>query len=226
MKRTIFSIVIGRLLAPLPARAQQPLPLHEVRTIYVAQKMEAAKKDGKAGALVTLKVRDDFLQCLRRRLQEWDQLQIVPQEDEADAVLGCNAHATVFLKVSQDRREDARYVRTTAAAWLVDRHTKKTIWSSAKGEWSMVPQANLGRPIPTKHITETDRQIYAQQLDQLADKIIRQLEKDWEKSAKKRSKLRAMSGATGWVFPFYISLRRVTLTRRAMSAPIQSDGSA
>jgi hypothetical protein len=84
-----------------------PLPLYEVKTIYVAPSS------------------NDFVQLLKSRLEKWGTINVIPQMEEADAILTCETESRLVPAKVVVRVIDAQ-VR------LVDRHSQKLIWSTKK----------------------------------------------------------------------------------------------
>lgn len=101
-----LALFSGVLQAQLTVSAG-PLPLHEVRTVYVAPSS------------------DDFMRLLKSRLEKWTAVRIATQVEEADAILTCETETRVVPAKVVVRVIDAN-VR------LVDRHTQKLIWSTKK----------------------------------------------------------------------------------------------
>ena len=126
---SVLALCLGFLTAQVTISAG-PLPLHEVKTIYIAPSS------------------DDFLRLLKSRLEKWGDVNLTSQLGESDAILTCETENRIVPAKVVVRVIEAR-VR------LVDRHTKKLIWS-------------------TKKSTSWD--------NRLADEIVDQLKKDRERS--------------------------------------------
>jgi len=84
-----------------------PLPLHEVKTVYVAPST------------------DDFVRLLKSGLEKWGAVKVTTLVEEADAILICERETRIVPARVLVRVIDAN-VR------LVDRHTQKLIWSTRK----------------------------------------------------------------------------------------------
>lgn len=84
-----------------------PLPLYEVRTIYIAPSS------------------DDFVQVLKARLETWGAVIVTGQAEEADAILTCQTQSRIVPAKVVVRVIDAQ-------VQLVDRHTQRLIWSTKK----------------------------------------------------------------------------------------------
>lgn len=84
-----------------------PLPLYEVKTIYIAPSS------------------DDFMRLLKSGLEKWGAVNVTAQVDEADAILTCETQSRVVPAKVVVKVIDAD-VR------LLDRHTQKLIWSTKK----------------------------------------------------------------------------------------------
>ncbi len=84
-----------------------PLPLYEVKTIYIAPSS------------------DDFMRILRSRLEKWGAVNVTTQLEEADAILTCETENRIVPAKVVVRVIDAQ-VR------LMDRHSQKLIWSTKK----------------------------------------------------------------------------------------------
>jgi hypothetical protein len=84
-----------------------PIPLYEVRTIYIAPSS------------------DDFVRLLKSRLEQWGTVRVTAQVDEADAILSCETESRIVVAKVVVKVLDAQ-VR------LVDRHSQKLIWSTKK----------------------------------------------------------------------------------------------
>ena len=84
-----------------------PLPLYEVKTIYIAPSS------------------DDFMRLLKSRLEKWGAINVSTQLEEADAILTCETENRIVPAKVVVRVIDAQ-VR------LVDRHSQKLIWSTKK----------------------------------------------------------------------------------------------
>jgi hypothetical protein len=112
-KRMAVLFVFGALAVSSPLLTAQatlsagPLPLHEVRTIYIAPSS------------------DEFMQLLKSRLAKWGAIKVTTQVEEADAILSCETESRIVPAKVVVKVIDAQ-VR------LVDRHTQRLIWSTKK----------------------------------------------------------------------------------------------
>ena len=84
-----------------------PLPLYEVKTIYIAPSS------------------DDFMRLLKSRLEKWGAVNVTAQVEEADAILTCEMENRIVPAKVVVRMIDAQ-VR------LMDRRSQKLIWSTKK----------------------------------------------------------------------------------------------
>ena len=84
-----------------------PIPLHEIRSIYVVPSA------------------DNFALLVKARLEKWNALGITSKPEDADAILTCQT-TTIMVP--------AKVVlwRTIAEANLVDRRSQKLIWKTTK----------------------------------------------------------------------------------------------
>lgn len=95
------------LLAAQATLSAGPLPLHEVRTIYVAPSS------------------DDFVLLIKTRLEQWSAIQVTSRPEEADAILTCHTESTIVAAKVVVRQ-------TTAEVALVDRRSQRPIWRTSK----------------------------------------------------------------------------------------------
>jgi hypothetical protein len=86
-----------------------PLPLYQVRTIYVTPSS------------------DDFVLLVKARLEKWTAVEITSKPEDADAILTCQTQSMIVVAKVPLRS-------TTAAATLVDRRSQKPIWKTTKSE--------------------------------------------------------------------------------------------
>ncbi len=106
---SVLSVVVlssGSIAAQATVSAG-PIPLYEVRTIYIVPSS------------------DDFVRLLKSRLEQWGTVKVTPQVGEADAILSCETESRIVLAKVVVKVIDAQ-VR------LVDRHSQKLIWSTRK----------------------------------------------------------------------------------------------
>jgi hypothetical protein len=130
----IFALLLlsAGLLAAQATLAAGPLLLHQVRTIYIAPSS------------------DDFVPLVKARLEKWNAIGVTFKPEEADAILACQTESTIVPAKVVVRR-------TIAEVTLVDRRSKRPIWSTRKSA-----------------TFDTNK---------LADDIVEQLKKDFRKSA-------------------------------------------
>jgi hypothetical protein len=102
----VLALFLGTLQAQVTVSAG-PLPLHEVKTVYIGPSS------------------DDFMRLLKSRLEKWGAIRVTTLVEEADAILTCETETRVVPAKVVVRVIDAD-VR------LVDRHTQKLIWSTKK----------------------------------------------------------------------------------------------
>jgi hypothetical protein len=102
----VLALSAGFLAAQATVSAG-PLPLYEVKTIYIAPSS------------------DDLARLLKSRLEKWGTVNVTAQLEEADAILTCETESRIVPAKAVVRVIDAQ-VR------LVDRHTHKLIWSTKK----------------------------------------------------------------------------------------------
>jgi hypothetical protein len=102
----LLALSSGVLQAQMTVSAG-PLPLREVKTVYLAPSS------------------DDFMRLLKSRLEKWGAVRVTTLVEEADAILTCETETRVVpAKV---------VVRVIEAdVQLVDRHAQKLIWSTKK----------------------------------------------------------------------------------------------
>ena len=103
---TVLALSPGFVAAQATVSAG-PIPLYEVRTIYVAPSS------------------DDFVQLLKSRLEQWGTIKVTAQVEEADAILSCATESRIIPAKVVVKVIDAQ-VR------LVERHSQKLIWSTKK----------------------------------------------------------------------------------------------
>jgi hypothetical protein len=103
---SVMALSSGFLAAQATVSAG-PIPLYEVKTIYVAP------------------TSDDFVRLLKSRLEQWGTVRVTAQVDEADAILSCETQSRIVFAKVVVKVFDAQ-VR------LVDRHSQKLIWSTKK----------------------------------------------------------------------------------------------
>ncbi len=103
---SVLALSSGVLTAQVTVSAG-PLPLYEVKTIYIAPSS------------------DDFMRILRSRLEKWGAVNVTTQLEEADAILTCETENRIVPAKVVVRVIDAQ-VR------LMDRHSQKLIWSTKK----------------------------------------------------------------------------------------------
>ena len=127
----VLVLTSGSLAAQATVSAG-PLTLYQVKVIYVAPSA------------------DDFVGLLKSGLERWDAVRVTSQPEEADAILTCRTESRIV-----PAKVVVRW--TTAEATLVDRHSQRPIWKTAKST--------------------------ALDTTSLAEEIIEQLKKDWRKSA-------------------------------------------
>jgi len=103
---SVLTLSSGFLAAQTTVSAG-PLPLHEVRTIYIAPSS------------------DDFVQLLKSRLEKWGAVNVTARVEEADAILTCETERRIV---------PAKMVVAVMGAHvrLVDRHSQRLIWSTNK----------------------------------------------------------------------------------------------
>lgn len=103
---SVLALASGFLAAQATISAG-PLPLYQVKTIYIFPSS------------------DDFVRLLKSRLEKWGTVTITAQMEEADAILTCETESRIVPAKVPVKVIDAQ-VR------LVDRHTQKLIWSTKK----------------------------------------------------------------------------------------------
>jgi hypothetical protein len=103
---TIVVLTAGFLVAQATISAG-PLPLSEVKTIYIGPSS------------------DDFMGVLKSSLEKWDAVRITSRPEEADAILACQTESRLVLT-----KVVVRW--TTAEATLVDRRSQRPIWRTKK----------------------------------------------------------------------------------------------
>lgn len=103
---SVLALASGFLAAQATISAG-PLPLYQVKTIYIVPSS------------------DDFVRLLKSRLEKWGTVTITAQMEEADAILTCETESRIVPAKVPVKVIDAQ-VR------LVDRHTQKLIWSTKK----------------------------------------------------------------------------------------------
>jgi hypothetical protein len=97
----------SRFLAAQATVSAGPIPLYEVKTIYIAPSS------------------DDLVRLLKSRLEQWGTVKVTSQVEEADAILSCETESRIVPAKIVIKVIDAQ-VR------LVDRHSQKLIWSTKK----------------------------------------------------------------------------------------------
>ena len=103
---SVLALSSGFLAAQATVSAG-PIPLYEVKTIYIAPSS------------------DDFVRLLKSRLEQWGTVRVTAQVEEADAILSCETQSRIVFAKVVVKVIDAQ-VR------LVDRHSQKLIWSTKK----------------------------------------------------------------------------------------------
>jgi len=105
----IFGLLLlsAGLLAAQATLSAGPLPIGQVRTIYVAPSS------------------DDLVLLIKARLEKWSAIQVTSKPEEADAILTCQTESTIVPAKVVVRR-------TIAEVALVDRRTQRLIWKTAK----------------------------------------------------------------------------------------------
>lgn len=103
---SVLALASGFLAAQATISAG-PLPLYQVKTIYIVPSS------------------DDFVRLLKSRLEKWGTVTITAQMEEAAAILTCETESRIVPAKVPVKVIDAQ-VR------LVDRHTQKLIWSTKK----------------------------------------------------------------------------------------------
>ena len=106
---SVLSVLVlsSGLIAAQATVSAGPIPLYEVRTIYIAPSSE------------------DFVRLLKSRLQQWGTVRVTAQVEEADAILSCETESRIVVAKVVVKVLDAQ-VR------LIDRRTQKLIWSTKK----------------------------------------------------------------------------------------------
>ena len=105
----VLSVLVlsPRFIAAQATVSAGPIPLYEVKTIYIAPSS------------------DDLVRLLKSRLEQWGTVKVTPQVEEADAILSCETESRIVPAKVVIKVIDAQ-VR------LVDRHSQKLIWSTKK----------------------------------------------------------------------------------------------
>jgi len=103
---SVLALSSGFLAAQATVSAG-PIPLYEVKTIYITPSS------------------DDFVRLLKSRLEQWGTVRVTAQVEEADAILSCETQSRIVFAKVVVKVIDAQ-VR------LVDRHSQKLIWSTKK----------------------------------------------------------------------------------------------
>ena len=103
---SVLALSSGFLAAQATVSAG-PIPLYEVKTIYIAPSS------------------GDFVRLLKSRLEQWGTVRVTAQVEEADAILSCETQSRIVFAKVVVKVIDAQ-VR------LVDRHSQKLIWSTKK----------------------------------------------------------------------------------------------
>jgi hypothetical protein len=103
----VVLVLTARCFAAQATISAGPLPLYQVKVIYVAPSA------------------DDFVGLLKSRLERWDAVRITSQPEEADAILTCQTGSRIVPAKVVVRL-------TTAEATLVDRRLQRPIWKTAK----------------------------------------------------------------------------------------------
>lgn len=109
MKQTLSMVVLGCLLGAPLAWAQQPLALHEVKTIFVEPMPHGL----------------DYY--LKQQLAKWGQVRVVAEREQADGVLSGAAESRLFVG-----RTNAGST-AEADVTLTDRRSGAAIWATRKG---------------------------------------------------------------------------------------------
>jgi len=106
---SILSVVVlsSGFIAAQATVSAGPIPLYEVKTIYIAPSS------------------DDFVRLLKSRLEQWGTVRVTAQVEEADAILSCETQSRIVFAKVVVKVFDGQ-VR------LVDRHSQKLIWSTKK----------------------------------------------------------------------------------------------
>jgi hypothetical protein len=151
-------------LAAQKTPAPTPLKLSQVRTIYVAP------------------FGGELRNFIIQRLLKSKDLRLASSSGNADAILTGAAEAS-----SGDTTYAANGAATTeifsGEVTLVDRVTGKAIWSTRKGEKGGIAGGFLQGAIAAGAVPPGAARSQAQ----LADKIVKQLEKDWKKAQPKHA---------------------------------------